>query len=178
LQRKFLTKKDFFLPNRFSKNQPQHTIRYSLSNQGVFFTDTVKTFYKKFFAPRKPKYYDVDEKIKKIRAMRRGPDYTKNFNLELYDLLVQPTLIDRRLIGRLITQLCRKPKYSFFLTKRITFIFDINFLRKEKIYTKLKYSRVPQYDLVSGGAAAIFAGFLGFLITEKFGLELLDSGDF
>ena len=57
-------------------------------------------------------------------------------------------------------------------------MFDINFLRKEKIYTKLKYSRVPQYDIVSGGAAALFAGFLGFLICEKFGFELLDSGDF
>jgi hypothetical protein len=42
----------------------------------------------------------------------------------------------------------------------------------------LKYSRVPQYDIVSGGVAALFAGFLGFLICEKFGFELLDSGDF
>lgn len=57
-------------------------------------------------------------------------------------------------------------------------VFDINFLRKEKIYTKLKYSRCPQYDIVSGGLAALFSGFLGFLICEKFGLELLDSGDF
>jgi hypothetical protein len=57
-------------------------------------------------------------------------------------------------------------------------LFDINFLRKERIYTKLKYSRVPQYDIVSGGAAALFAGFLGFLICEKFGFELVDSGDF
>lgn len=56
--------------------------------------------------------------------------------------------------------------------------FDINFLKKERIYTKLKYSRVPQYDIVSGGSAALFAGFLGFLISEKFGLELADSGDF
>jgi len=56
--------------------------------------------------------------------------------------------------------------------------YDIFFLRKEKIYTKLKYSRCPQYDIVSGGAAALLAGFIGFLITEKFGLELLDSGDF
>jgi hypothetical protein len=57
-------------------------------------------------------------------------------------------------------------------------IFDVNFLRKEKIYAKLKYSRSPQYDIVSGGLAAILSGFLGFLICEKFGLELLDSGDF
>jgi hypothetical protein len=57
-------------------------------------------------------------------------------------------------------------------------LFDVNFLKKDKIYTKLKYSRVPQYDIVSGGSAALFAGFLGFLICEKFGFELLDSGDF
>ena len=55
---------------------------------------------------------------------------------------------------------------------------DLNFLRKEKIYTKLKYSRCPQYDIISGGFAAIFAGFIGFLISEKFGIELVDSGDF
>jgi hypothetical protein len=46
------------------------------------------------------------------------------------------------------------------------------------MYTKLKYSRSPQYDIVSGGVAALFAGFLGFLISEKFGIELVDSGDF
>jgi hypothetical protein len=46
------------------------------------------------------------------------------------------------------------------------------------MYTKLKYSRCPQYDIVSGGFAAILAGFVGFLISEKFGIELVDSGDF
>ena len=57
-------------------------------------------------------------------------------------------------------------------------LFDINFLKREKLYTKLKYSRSPPYDIVSGGVAALFAGFLGFLISEKFGIELVDSGDF
>lgn len=57
-------------------------------------------------------------------------------------------------------------------------ISDINFLRKEFTYTKLKYSRSPQYDAVSGGFAALLAGFIGFLISEKFGIELVDSGDF
>ena len=56
--------------------------------------------------------------------------------------------------------------------------FNINFLRKERLYTKLKYSRCPQYDIVSGGWAALFAGLIGFLISEKFGIELVDSGDF
>lgn len=57
-------------------------------------------------------------------------------------------------------------------------LFNINFLRKERLYTKLKYSRCPQYDIVGGGWAALFAGLLGFLISEKFGIELVDSGDF
>ena len=56
--------------------------------------------------------------------------------------------------------------------------YSIYFIKKEFIYTKLKYSRVPQYDVVSGGVAALFSGFLGFLVAEKFGFELLDSGDF
>jgi len=55
---------------------------------------------------------------------------------------------------------------------------NINFLRKERLYTKLKYSRTPAYDIVSGGSAALLSAFLGFLITEKFGFELVDSGDF
>ena len=55
---------------------------------------------------------------------------------------------------------------------------NINFLRKERLYTKLKYSRSPAYDIVSGGAAALLAGFLGFLVSEKYGFELVDSGDF
>ena len=59
-----------------------------------------------------------------------------------------------------------------------TSIFDIHFLRKEKLYTKLKYSRCPQYDIVSGEFAALLAGFIGFVISEKFGIELVDSGDF
>jgi hypothetical protein len=67
--------------------------------------------------------------------------------------------------------------YSTNLNTTLNLI-NINFLRKEKLYTKLKYSRSPAYDIVSGGAAAIFAGFLGFLVSEKFGFELVDSGDF
>lgn len=68
--------------------------------------------------------------------------------------------------------------FSVPLITNATTLFDINFLRKDKIYTKLKYSRCPQYDIVSGGWAALFAGLVGFLISEKFGIELVDSGDF
>ena len=71
-----------------------------------------------------------------------------------------------------------KKIFNNYKTQDVWNLFNIYFLKKEKIYTKLKYSRVPQYDIVSGGSAALFSGFLGFLICEKFGLELLDSGDF
>lgn len=54
----------------------------------------------------------------------------------------------------------------------------LHLLRKEFVYTKLKYSRSPAFDIVSGGSAALLAAFFGFLISEKFGIELVDSGDF
>ena len=54
----------------------------------------------------------------------------------------------------------------------------LHLLRKEYVYTKLKYSRSPAFDIVSGGSAALLAAFFGFLISEKFGIELVDSGDF
>jgi hypothetical protein len=57
-------------------------------------------------------------------------------------------------------------------------LINVNFLRKERLYTKLKYSRSPAYDIVSGGSAALLAGFIGFLISEKYGFEMVDSGDF
>ena len=54
---------------------------------------------------------------------------------------------------------------------------QINFIKTEQIYTKLKYSRVPIYDTVSGGSACLFAGFIGFLVSERFGFEIVDSLD-
>lgn len=56
--------------------------------------------------------------------------------------------------------------------------FRIYFLKKEVFYTKLKYSRVPQFDTSAGASASFLSGLYGFMICEKFGFELLDSGDF
>lgn len=63
--------------------------------------------------------------------------------------------------------------FNFFLLNYVIFK-----IKKEKRYTKLKYSRVPQVDISSGAIASLLAGLLGFLVTEKMGFELLDSGDF
>lgn len=56
--------------------------------------------------------------------------------------------------------------------------FRLYFLKQEHFYTKLKYSRVPQFDTSSGAAASFLSGMYGFLVCEKFGFELIDSGDF
>ena len=56
--------------------------------------------------------------------------------------------------------------------------FYIYFLKKEIFYTKLKYSRVPQFDTSSGAAASFLSGMYGFMVSEKFGFELIDSADF
>jgi hypothetical protein len=85
---------------------------------------------------------------------------------------------DEKSLKRLVKNFSFHNSIDRYKTNKLWTLFDINFLRKERIYTKLKYSRVPQYDIVSGGSAALLAGFLGFLITEKFGFELVDSGDF
>ena len=81
-------------------------------------------------------------------------------------------------LTKTIPNFSKKNKSKLTSTSSLLPIFDIHFLRKEKLYTKLKYSRCPQYDIVSGGFAALLAGFIGFLISEKFGIELVDSGDF
>lgn len=56
--------------------------------------------------------------------------------------------------------------------------FTIYFLTKEVFYTKLKYSRVPQFDTSSGAVASFLSGLFGFMVCERFGFELIDSGDF
>lgn len=64
------------------------------------------------------------------------------------------------------------------LTQVATLEGNLYFIRSERIYTKLKYSRVPAFDTASGALATLVSGFFGFLICERFGFELLDSGDF
>ena len=50
-------------------------------------------------------------------------------------------------------------------------------MRKFRNYTKLKYSRTPAVDVAASAIAAFLAGLIGFLLAEKAGFELLDSGD-
>lgn len=56
--------------------------------------------------------------------------------------------------------------------------YKVFIIKKEKQYTTLKYSKTPQFDIAASGSASLFAGLLGFMIMEKNGFELIDSGDF
>nr|ACX30946.1 hypothetical protein [Moneuplotes minuta] len=37
---------------------------------------------------------------------------------------------------------------------------------------------MPQFDTSAGAAASFLSGLFGFMVCEKFGFELIDSGDF
>lgn len=54
---------------------------------------------------------------------------------------------------------------------------SIYFFKHEPTFTKLKYSRVPQFDASATTVASFLSALIGYLICEKTGFELLDSGD-
>ena len=163
--KKFLLKKETIFAGKIMLNQKKNTIKYNLSNSSIFLSNHTKSFYRSFFETR-------------IKVKHRV-FFSKHETKEIYDYLINAdATFDKKLISRLIRNFKFNPDLNSFLVSNLWALFDINFLRKEKLYTKLKYSRVPQYDIASGGVAALFAGLLGFLICEKFGFELLDSGDF
>lgn len=163
--KKFLLNSETLFLNKLIKDQSSFTIKYSLSSPLTFLKNNEKTFVLKAFTPR-------------LKVNKRVLE-SKNFEKEVFDFsITKNKKFNEKLIKTLIKNFNINLNYSLFSSNMLWTLFDINFLRKERIYTKLKYSRVPQYDIVSGGAAALFAGFLGFLICEKFGFELVDSGDF
>lgn len=160
----FLFKKENLTLNKIIKNQKKFTLTYSLSNPSLFFKDAKNKTFEKLYKPR------LKVKSKLL--------YSKEFGKEIRDYNLNTSNFDEKYIKRITFYFDNYSNNSLFRSNKLWSLFDINFLRKEKMYTKLKYSRVPQYDIVSGGAAALLAGFLGFLICEKFGFELADSGDF
>jgi len=165
LHQKFLYQIESKTLNSFFLQKRNNTLRYSHTHQIHFLSETIKKFYEQIF--------QIKIKVK-TRIF-----FSKHFGKETLDFKeLEKLIFDVKYIKRLVKNFKNKHKISQLKNNHLTTLFDINFLRKEKTYTKLKYSRVPQYDIVSGGSAALFAGFLGFLICEKFGFELVDSGDF
>ena len=165
IHKKFLLKNESLFLNKLLNNQSMFTVKYSSHSPLNFLNKKEENFLLKSYTPR-------------LKVTKRILE-SNNFGKEVYDFFITKNQkFNEKLLKNLIKNFNFNTNYSFFSSNILWSLFDINFLRKERIYTKLKYSRVPQYDIVSGGAAALFAGFLGFLISEKFGFELVDSGDF
>jgi hypothetical protein len=153
----FFNHENLFL-NKFNQNQTKFTLKYNYSKLYNSFNQIEKETFLKLNTPRiKVKNKLINENYVLLNL--------ENINYDIFKIkkIYKSIKTNSTLINK---------------TTSLWTLFNINFLRKEKMYTKLKYSRVPQYDIVSGGAAALLAGFLGFLISEKFGFELVDSGDF
>jgi hypothetical protein len=155
-----------FNKKKFSTEQGKFIIRYSCQNK---FTIVKEDYHFDFFKALTYRF-----KVKR----KKKPSLFKIYKIKTLLKKNNKWLNDYSIIQSYRTNLLRNVKNENKYNNFFWNLFDLNFLKKEKIYTKLKYSRVPQYDIVSGGGAALFAGFLGFLICEKFGFELLDSGDF
>lgn len=125
--------------------------------------------------------YKPTKSVKDTNTLNYFLNYSQSKGRNLYMYL---NLSDSQYMKRGLKYLFHKYKNadtganSTYQLNTVNNLLNINFLRKERLYTKLKYSRSPAFDIVSGGAAALLAGFIGFLISEKFGYELADSGDF
>lgn len=151
--------------NKFYKNRKKFTLTHSQFKDHKILNEREKKLLIKIFESKK---------ILKKRDWHVSNKYSNQYE----ELIYNDEKINIKKFLRML-YLLKKKNFSKKSKSNIsTTSFNIIYFKKEKIYTKLKYSRVPQYDAVSGGSAALLAGFLGFLITEKFGLELMDSGDF
>jgi len=163
--KKFFFNTKFIKANKLIKDQKKFTIKYSKFWFIMYANEFVINYVKTAFETR-------------VKVKHRD-DLSKHWVQEFYNFLKNPTLrYDERSVLRLVRGFKNPVNVENYKSDKLWNLFNVYFLKKEKIYTKLKYSRVPQYDIVSGGSAALFAGFLGFLICEKYGFELADSGDF
>ena len=154
------------------KNQQKYTVRSNHSHPSEFLKQWERDGVTRVFMPLPQEDKKHPECVLKY-SRDRGRDYYSYLNLT-------KNRYSQQYIEHLLTRHQSNPASLAPTTNLNTWfsIVNVNLLRKERLYTKLKYSRSPAFDIVSGGAAALLAGFVGFLISEKFGYELVDSGDF
>jgi hypothetical protein len=146
-------------------------LKLNFIHQAEYASEVLKSYLKTLYNFRKLRYFEFERVFNTY--YEKYLFLLDNLNSNFYN----KTILDKFNFG-----------FGFFMSKyflkknhHINYnnsIININFLKKERLYTKLKYSRSPAYDIVSGGSAALLAAFLGFLISEKYGFELVDSGDF
>lgn len=182
----------FSYSNSFSKQGYFHTTlslissRNSLTTKSTLSTSTSTVSFSSdntqaIFTKKQPQM--LTSKVKKLRSLKTNAASAWSFKptSEVCEPnYAAPHAGPEYLDAQKIYDHSSKAEGSNLLKNRslLHHLFDINFIKKERLYTKLKYSRSPAYDIVSGGSAALLAGFIGFLISEKFGIELVDSGDF
>jgi hypothetical protein len=154
-----------FWSNTKYNYQKKFTIIYNDQHKPLILKEKEMEFFKNLFL-----------KQLKVKHRLNWAPRTKRWIFD--QTFVKPSILRLNKLVHLLKENLSSQSTLTFKTSKLWNVFNINFLRKERLYTKLKYSRTPAYDIVSGGSAAIFSGFLGFLICEKFGFELLDSGDF
>ena len=173
MSKKFQLSQQVIASNRMLKSQEKHTLRMSTSHPASLMSDSLASSVNQLNAPKAlaSEKKTLEYYLKYSKA--EGRDAYMYLNLKPYDYT-------RRSVRRLFRLKKQDSADSFAQNSLNTWfnLVNVNFLRKERLYTKLKYSRTPAYDIVSGGAAALLAGFIGFLVSEKFGFELVDSGDF
>ena len=173
MYKKFILSKQIKKKLPLLKEEKKHTLRLNTSHPVTFMKEWEKEGILHVFEPIKE---TKDEKTKKFYlkfSQSKGRDaymYLKLSNNQYYKRNTKRLLLKWNRMDQ-----SSQDSYTFNSMSRIL---NINFLRKERLYTKLKYSRSPAYDIVSGGSAALLSGFIGFLVSEKFGFELVDSGDF
>jgi len=173
LYKKFELNKQLRRGLPFLKEEKKYTTRLSTSH--------ATTFMKEW---EKEGIINVFEPIKETRNKSTKDFYLKYSQSKGRDSYMYLQLSTNRYYQRNIKRLLlnwESLKYGESSSTKfnsLNNLLNINFLRKERLYTKLKYSRSPAYDIVSGGSAALLSGFIGFLVSEKFGFELVDSGDF
>lgn len=182
----------FSYSNSFSKQGYFHTTlslissRSSITSKSTLSTPSSTVSFSSdstqaIFTKKQPQM--LTSKVKKLRSLKTNAANSWSFkpSSEVCEPnYAAPHTGPEYLDAQKIYDHSSKPEGSNLLKNRslLHHLFDINFIKKERLYTKLKYSRSPAYDIVSGGSAALLAGFIGFLISEKFGIELVDSGDF
>ena len=176
LYKKFKKNKQLKKKTLFLKEEEKYTTRLSTSHPVNFMKDWERQGIIDVFEPVQ---HTEDPKTKKFYlkySRSKGRDSYMYIQLsanQYYKRNLKRTLT---LFQKTISFSSNEHHNSYTSTlERLT---NANVLRKERLYTKLKYSRSPAYDIVSGGSAALLSGFIGFLVSEKFGFELVDSGDF
>ena len=166
----------FFLKSsKLTKEPSKFTLGLSGTNLVESYDSNRRSFLKNLQVTERG---SLDKKIQKnLRkfVVNTVLDKRAYLNLEAYEYSRRNL---KRLFLRTWSEDLNQTKYNHSMFNNLSDALNVNFLRKERLYTKLKYSRTPAYDIVSGGAAALLAGFIGFLVSEKFGFELVDSGDF